>query len=143
MATIKKQGTGYKITVSNGYNIEGKQLREHMTWTPDPGMTKKQLEKELNRQATLFEEQVKCSTVHDGNVKLVDFTDIFLKEYAYPYLKLKTAFEYENRMKQINLAIGHIKLKELKPGHIASFYSNLQEEGMRAKEFANIKNRLR
>ncbi|NLH01238.1 MAG: tyrosine-type recombinase/integrase [Clostridiales bacterium] len=39
----------------------------------------------------------------------------------------------------VNQALGHIKLKDLKPGHIASFYSNLQEEGMRTKELANIK----
>lgn len=91
MATIKKQGKGYKITVSHGYDINGKQLREHMTWTPPSGMTAKQLEKELSRQATLFEEQVKHSTTHDGNIRLVDFTTIFLKEYAYPTLKAKTA----------------------------------------------------
>ena len=35
MATIKKQGRGYKITVSNGYDIHGKQIRHHMTWIPD------------------------------------------------------------------------------------------------------------
>ena len=31
MATIQKRGNGYRITVSNGYNIEGKQLRETLT----------------------------------------------------------------------------------------------------------------
>ena len=43
MATIKKQGKGYKITVSHGYDINGKQLREHMTWVPEPYMTKRQI----------------------------------------------------------------------------------------------------
>lgn len=135
MATIKQQGKGYKITVSRGYDISGKQLREHMTWVPSPGMTAKQTEKELNRQATLFEEQVRCTTQHDGNIRLKDFTDLFMKEYA-PTLKAKTAFGYEQRMAVINAALGHIKLKELKPGHIAVFYSNLQEEGMRARTVA-------
>jgi len=139
MATIEKRGNSYKIVVSKGYDIGGKQLRERMTWTPPPGMTAKQIEKELNRQATLFEEQVKCSTTHDGNIRLKEFTDLFLKEYAYPLLKAKTAFGYEQRMERVNEALGHIKLKDLKPGHIASFYSNLQEEGMRAGELATIK----
>lgn len=31
MATIKKRGGSYKITVSMGYDINGKQIREHMT----------------------------------------------------------------------------------------------------------------
>lgn len=60
MATVKKQGTGYKITVSMGYDIHGKQIRQHMTWTPSPGMTPKQVEKELKRQEVLFEESCKA-----------------------------------------------------------------------------------
>lgn len=139
MATIKQQGKGYKITVSHGYDINGKQLRDHMTWTPEPGMTKRQIEKELNRQATLFEEKVKCTTTHDGNIRLKEFTDRFLKEYAYPTLKAKTAYGYETRMTDVNEALGHIKLKDLKPGHIAAFYSNLQEVGMRRNEYATPK----
>lgn len=138
MATIEKRGSAYKIVVSKGYDINGKQLRERMTWTPTPGMTPKQIEKELNRQATLFEEQVKCATTHDGNTRLKEFTDLFLKDYAYPTLKAKTAFGYEQRMEVVNQALGHIKLKDLKPGHIASFYANLQEAGMRAPELATI-----
>ncbi|MEG1564829.1 MAG: tyrosine-type recombinase/integrase [Bacteroides sp.] len=117
--------------MSNGYDINGKQLRSHMTWSPDPGMTEKRISKELIRQATLFEENVKGSTLRNGNIRLVEFTEIFLKNYAYPNLKLRTAFGYEQKMERVNQALGHIKLKELKPAHIASFYGNLQENGMR------------
>lgn len=140
MATIEKRGNSYRITVSNGYDLNGKQLRAKMSWTPEPGMTKRQIEKELNRQATLFEEQVHNAAVtHDGNIRLADFTEIFLKQYAHPYLKKKTVFGYESKMKDVNKALGHIKLKDLKPGHIASFYANLQEEGMRAHTTATPK----
>lgn len=139
MASIKKRGDAYLITVSKGYDIAGKQLREYMTWVPPSGMTEKQAEKEVKRQAVLFEEQVACNTTHDGNMRLVDFTAIFLKDYAYPTLKARTAFGYEEKMQRVNLALGHIKLKELKPGHIASFYANLQEEGMRCKRLATYK----
>ena len=139
MATIKKQGKGYKITVSHGYDINGKQLREHMTWVPPAGMTEKQLEKELQRQAVLFEDQVKHSATHDGNIKLVDFTALFLKDYAYPTLKVRNAYGYEERMARVNQALGHIKLKDLKPGHLAAFYANLQEEGMRCQRRARCK----
>ena len=130
MATIEKRGESYRIIVSNGYDINGKQIREKMTWTPEPGMTKRQIEKALNREATLFEERVRHQLTQNGNIRLVDFTEIFLEQYARPNLKKKTAFSYEQTMKVINQALGHIKLKDLKPGHIASFYANLQEEGM-------------
>lgn len=139
MASIKKQGKGYKITVSKGYDINGKQLREYMTWVPPAGMTPKQAEKEVKRQAVLFEEQVQCNTTHDGNMRLVDFTELFLKDYAYPTLKVRTAFGYEEKMQRVNQGLGHIKLKDLKPGHIASFYANLQEEGMRCQRLARYK----
>lgn len=139
MASIKKQGKGYKITVSKGYDINGKQLREYMTWVPPAGMTPKQAEKEVKRQAVLFEEQVQCNTTHDGNMRLVDFTALFLKDYAYPNLKVRTAFGYEEKMQRVNQALGHIRLKDLKPGHIASFYANLQEEGMRCLRLAKYK----
>lgn len=139
MATIQKRGKSYKITVSTGYDIHGKQLREYMTWTPEPGMTARQIEKELQRQAVLFEEKVTFSGTMNGNTRLVDFTDIFLKQHARPNLKAKTAFNYEKYMAYINQAIGHIKLKDLKPGHIAAFIANMQEAGMRERARAVCK----
>ena len=45
MATIKQRGDSYKITVSCGYDLNGKQIRRHLTWTPEPGMTKRQLQR--------------------------------------------------------------------------------------------------
>lgn len=58
MATIKQRGDSYKITVSCGYDLNGKQIRRHLTWTPEPGMTARQIKKELDRQAVLFEEKM-------------------------------------------------------------------------------------
>ena len=139
MATIEKRGNSYRIIVSNGYDINGRQIREKMTWTPEPGMTKRQIEKALNREATLFEERVRHQVTQNGNIRLVDFTKIFLEQYARPNLKKKTAFGYEEKMAVINQALGHIRLKDLKPGHIAAFYANLQEAGMRSRCMAKPK----
>lgn len=139
MATIEKRGGSYRIIVSNGYDINGRQIREKMTWTPEPGMTKRQIEKALNREATLFEERVRHQVTQNGNIRLVDFTKIFLEQYAKPNLKKKTAFGYEEKMAVINQALGHIRLKDLKPGHIAAFYANLQEAGMRSRYMAKPK----
>ena len=72
MATIQKQGRGYKITVSQGYDYTGKRIRQYMTWTPEPGMTDRQVKKELERQAILFEEKVKKGTVADATIRFGD-----------------------------------------------------------------------
>ena len=47
MATIKKRGDNYLIRVSCGYDINGNHKEQSMTWKPDEGMSKKQIEKEL------------------------------------------------------------------------------------------------
>ena len=58
MANITKRGASYRIRCSCGYGPSGNQVMKSMTWTPDPKMTAKQIEKELNRQAVLFEEKM-------------------------------------------------------------------------------------
>ena len=137
MATIKKQGRGYKISVSCGYGLDGKQIRQHMTWVPDPGMTPRQTEKELQRQAVLFEEAVKHGkSSANGNIRFDAFCKIFLDDYARLYLKAKTVDGYEKHLQKIMPGIGHFKLKDIRPAHIASLYKNLQEDGMREQSKA-------
>ena len=57
MASIEKRGNSYRIKVSCGYKADGTQVFQRMTWTPDEKMTAKQIEKEVQRQAILFEEE--------------------------------------------------------------------------------------
>ena len=61
MATIKKRGKSYFITVSNGYDIAGKQIRKTATYTPDTSLTPRQQEKAL--QAFVFDFEQKVKTV--------------------------------------------------------------------------------
>ena len=49
MATITKRGDTYRITVSCGYDLNGKQIRRTMTWTPEPGMTRRQTRSNTSR----------------------------------------------------------------------------------------------
>ena len=53
-----KNGTVYFIRVSLGY-INGKQQTKGMTYRPEKVMSPRAIEKELNRQAVLFEEKAK------------------------------------------------------------------------------------
>lgn len=143
MATIQKQGRGYKITVSLGYDYTGKRIRQYMTWIPEPDMTDRQIKKELERQAVLFEEKVKNGTVEDATIRFADFADKYMAEYAQLYLKPKTARTYSENLVRIKQAIGHIRLCDLRTGHINSFYRNLQESGVRSRVTAVCKLDLR
>lgn len=82
MATIQKQGRGYKITVSQGRDYTGKKIRKYMTWIPEPGMTERQIKKELDRQAVLFEEKVSSGATANGSMRFTDFAEKYMTEYA-------------------------------------------------------------
>ncbi|NLD87283.1 MAG: site-specific integrase, partial [Clostridiales bacterium] len=132
MATAIKRGKSYKITVSCGYKPDGTQLRHHMTWTPTDGMSNKQIEKELERQKVLFEENIKNGIIPDSSIYFQDFAEKWLLEYACKELKLKTVTEYKKRLPQIYKAFGHIRMKDLRTEHLNAFYANLSETGIRA-----------
>lgn len=131
MATIKQRGDSYKITVSCGYDLNGKQIRRHLTWTPEPGMTKRQLQKELDRQAVLFEEKCRNGQVLDGNMKFAEFAEKWFAEYAEKQLRPTTIAGYRWALKRTLPAIGHIRLDKLRPHHLMEFYNNLSESGVR------------
>ena len=83
MPTIQKRGDTYRIRVSAGYDSAGKQIMKSTTWKPAPGMTQKQIEKELDRQAVLFEERVRSGTAADSSMKLATFADLWTVSYTH------------------------------------------------------------
>lgn len=134
MASIEKRSeNSYRITVSDGYNTKGIKLRERKTITLDPGLTERQKEKEIMKQATLFEQEVKTGTYLDaGKITFAGFVDRWLKDYAESNLAPATLRRYKDLLYlRIIPAIGHIKLSSLQPTHLISFYDNLKENGLR------------
>lgn len=128
MATIEKRGNTYRITACCGYDINGKQIRRRMTYKPDPNMTAKQIEKEVQRQAVLFEEQCNNGTVAaDGRMKLADFVPIYLENAKHRLSPV--VYEKYSRMLDICIIpmLGHMKLKDIKPIHIQKFVNALEE----------------
>lgn len=57
MANIRKRGNTYQIRVSCGYDTQGNQVAQTTTWKPVEEMTPRQVEKEVQKQAMLFEEK--------------------------------------------------------------------------------------
>lgn len=133
MSNIKHVGENkYQITVSNGVDSYGKRLREYKTIEFDTKLTPKQLEKELQKQALLFEEEVKNGLYLDGNkITFAKFVERWETDYASKQLAPKTYFRYKGLLKRIIPAIGHITIADLQPVHLLRFYSNLAENGIR------------
>ena len=131
MASTKKRGNSYTIIVSCGYDINGKKITKSMIWKPTSKMTEKQIEKEVARQATLFEEKCKTGQSLKGNIKFADFSELWFKDYAEKQLKFQTLYRYKDIIKRVNSAIGHISLEKIQPHHLITFYGNLAEDGIR------------
>lgn len=130
MATARWKGKRYEIRVSCGRDINGKKIVKSTTWKPDPGMTEKQREKELQRRMCLFEEQVKNGICPSGSITFKELSDRWMDEYGKLRLSPSTYNRYGEYLRRINQAIGHIKLKDLKPLHLNRFYANLAEPGI-------------
>ena len=131
MASIKKRENGtYLITVSCGYDMNNRQIRRTMTYKPDSKMTPKQIEKEVNRQAVLFEEECQSGLISGGNTKLADFADQWMV-YQKKQLRPKTYQRYEGMLKRIKAGLGHLRLDRIQPRHLLAFYDNLSEGGIR------------
>lgn len=133
MASIRKRGNSYQITISNGYDVSGKKLTETTTYTPDPSLTPKQQQKALETFVFEFEQRVKSGKVLKGEkLTLAAYSEQWINEYAETNLEITTLNHYKLQLKKMILpALGHIKLSSLKPLHLQSFYNNLLEDGIR------------
>jgi len=134
MASIKQRGeNSYQITVSCGYDSQGKKLLKTKTITLNSGLSQKQIDKELQKQGALFEKEVENGTYLDGGrLTFAEFTERWLKDYAEKQLEPKTLHRYKDMLdSRILPALGHIKLQKLQPNHLLQFYDNLEEDGIR------------
>ena len=136
MAAIEKRGDAYRIIVSCGLDSDGKQIKKYRSWRPDPGMNEKQIQKELSRQTVEFEELCKRGLALDGSMKFADFVQLWRTKYAIPELKEKTVQSYDNMLKRILPALGHLRMDRIQPTHLLAFYEQLRGEGVKAAGLA-------
>lgn len=126
-----KNKTSYIITVSQGADVSGKQIRKRMTWTPPANMTERQAQKEVQRVAFEFEQQVQLGFAPDSRQTFAEYADYVLELKVRNGLKPTTEARYRDLLKRINHTIGHMKLRDIRPQHLNDFYASLQKSGVR------------
>ena len=134
MASIVKRGKSFTIRVSDGYKADGTKILHSKTWTPPAGMTAKQAQKEVQKVALQFEDEVKSGMA--SNEPALTF-----EKFIPTYLDIKknsiaprTLHQYETVLNDFILPeIGHIKLSKLRPIHIQNFIQKLQETSCQKK----------
>jgi integrase len=115
-----------QLFVSNGTGLGGKRDRRTKVVSAKD-------DEEAEKLLALFYADVVRGKIKDGsNMKFKDYIDLWIKNYVEKELEPKTIDSYKSELKKrIVPALGHIKLRELKPLHLLDFYDNLQEDGIR------------
>ncbi len=138
MATIRKRKSGtYEIKVSCGYDINGKQIIQYKHWKPEDGMTKKQIEKEVNRQAVLFEEECKKGKI-TASVKFETLAEEWFEQYAKIQLRSTTYTRLRQLTKRVYPAIGHLRMDKITARIIQNFITDLAMNGKSFKTSKSI-----
>ena len=126
-----KRGLTYRFIVSGGFDITGKRITHKKTWKPPDGMTARQTEKAAQRAAADFERSIEQGYALDNRQTFAEYAEYVLDLKERGGTKAKTLDRYKELMQRINPAIGHMKLADIRPQHLNSFYKNLSEPGMR------------
>lgn len=128
MASVMKRGKSYRIRVSCGYDINGKQIFQMKTWTPEEGMTSAQIQKELQRQTVLFEEE--CASGHVVSaVKFQRLCEQWFKEYAELNHRSTTLQREHLIAGRVYPALGHLRIDKITARDIQKFINSLSKPG--------------
>ncbi len=144
---MTKSGATYRIKVSLGYDETYKQITKSMTFKPKPGMTKRQIKAELNRQAVLFEEKTKqeyAEHLRRVEMGLDDDTSLTARRVRFEPLaeewielmetthemKPATIIRIKTMRERTYKAIGNIYVDVLKYRQIQKFITSLAKKGV-------------
>lgn len=129
MASIRKRGDSYQIIVSNGYDTSGKKITESTTYTPEPGMKKKEIDIALKGFVADFERAVKSGkNVKGERMSLAELANLYLEDMKPPMLARTTYKDYTDRINnRIVPAMGHIKIGNIRQKDITNYQKMLRE----------------
>lgn len=132
--TNKEGETSYRIRVFNGYCPDGTQCVRAMTWKPETGMTKRQVEKELQRQIVLFESQVEENASPQKRVKFSSLADEWLESAELSKsLNISTIERMKGCKERTYNAIGNYYVDAIDYRTVKSFIFSLAKDGVNAK----------
>ena len=122
----------YSIRVYRGRDSMGVQLRPAtMTFPVEPGWSEKTAKARATAAAAIFEKSIKDGTQMDTRLRFDSYAEycINMREQR-GELKPLTATRYRELLQRINPAIGHLKLKDIRPDVLNSLYDELSKSGV-------------
>lgn len=120
--TIEKRGkNSYRLTVTNGYDAAGQQIRYRKT-------VQASSDRAAEKMLAIFIGEVERGQIaNTGKMTLRDFFVYWEKNYALPQHEPKTISFNRGLFKRIDLALGHKRIDKITPKNLLDFYQNLRE----------------
>ena len=127
---ISKSGeVSYLIRVSLGYEMSGKQITKSKTWRPEAGMNPKQIKKELNKVATLFEASFERREI-SRRVKFKDLAEEwFTLVTQTKELNVSTIEQMQSCKQRVYDAIGNRYVDDITYRQLQQFILSLSRDG--------------
>ena len=113
MASIIERNGSYLIRTNCGYDGNG--------------MTKRQIEREVEKQASLFDERCRNGIVLDSRMTFEKYVNEVWIGRAEKNLKPTTFRRYKGFLKRILPALGNMRMEKIQPYHLYSYYDDLRE----------------
>lgn len=135
-----KKGVTYLLTVNSGKDASGKQIRHRKTFTPPQTWSEARQEKAAQKEADRFEEQIKQGFALDNRQTFAQYATYSIDLKRRDGVHESTLERYEDLLKRINPEIGHLKLADIRPGHLNKLYEKLgKEDGRKTEATATTK----
>ena len=128
-----KSGITYRIQVKTKDKGSGQIITHSTTWKPTPGMSEKQIQREVIVFADQYEAQIKAASLSasgeqfmSAETTLGEFADWWL-ERRKNEISLSYFVNCHNSIDEIKAHIGAYKLRELNPSIIQRYYDELDK----------------
>lgn len=124
----------YSIRVHRGRGPDGRQLKPWTaTFDVAPTWTEKSARKKAEAFAATFEKECREGITTDSRQKFGPYCEYVIKLKEERGAKHSTISSYKDLAARITPAIGHIRLKDLRPDHLNDLYTELAQDGQNKK----------
>lgn len=132
----------YSIRVHRGRGADGKQLKPYTaTFDVSPTWSEKTARKKAEAFAATFEKECREGVTSDSRRKFQEYAEYVLELKERRGDKHSTIADYRSMTKRIYPEIGHIKLRDIRPDQLNSFYAKLAEDSVNQRTGGKLSNK--
>ena len=136
MPSVKRRGDSFRIMVSLGYGMDGRQIRKTTTYTPPEGVTPGKAEKLATAFAYEFEKQCRGMVNFNENIRFSELADWYYDQIAVHKLKPMTLYCNRKIIDTYVLPyIGNMKLKDINTARIDKLFNELYRDGRKRETY--------